>query len=155
MTFKKGNPGRPQGSKNKKLEFLRSSDVQLQKKLLAMALSGDIGALKIISDRLWPKLRAQADLMEIDINSDDISERARQLFNETLTGRMSADVLRDMLGALYGEAKIIELAEFDNRLKALEQCKDMPPWEAHEPVKYLTAEKLPIRGNRRRLKNET
>ena len=59
MKFQKGNAGRPVGSKNKKLEFLRSHDARLQEKLLEMALAGDIGALKIIADRLWPRLSEQ------------------------------------------------------------------------------------------------
>ena len=153
MTFKKGNPGRPKGSRNKKLELLWSNDVRLQEKVVAMALSGDIGAMKIIADRLWPRLRAQAEFVEIDIEADDISIRARKLFNATLTGQISADILRDLLTALYGEAKIIELAEFDDRLKKLEQHRDIAPWESnHKPVKRITDEKLLIRGTRRRLK---
>ena len=157
MAFKKGNPGRPKGSKNRKLELLRSNDERLQKKILEMALSGDIGALKIVADRLWPRLRAQAEFVEIDIESDDISIRARKLFNATLTGQISADILRDLLTALYGEAKIIELAEFEERIKSLEQHHDIAPWESdYKPVQRLTDQKLlPLRGKQKRLKNET
>ena len=61
MKFQKGNPGRPAGSKNKKLEFLRSNDEQLQKKLLSMALAGDIGALKIIADQDLATIKSEAD----------------------------------------------------------------------------------------------
>ena len=155
MTFKKGNPGRPQGSKNKKLEFLRSSDVQLQKKLLAMALSGDIGALKIISDRLWPKLRAEAALISIDTTSNDIAELGRQIIDSALSGNITVDVLKDLLTSLYAQGKIVELVEFEDRIKALENHQTLPPWKTESSKRELRLitdqELLPMRGKRRRL----
>ena len=71
MTFKKGNAGRPKGTRNKRLELFRSHDVRLQQKLVDLALSGDIGALKIVADRIWPRLRAQRQrlFVEIDVAS--------------------------------------------------------------------------------------
>ena len=154
MKFQKGNPGRPKGSRNKKLEFLRSSDVRLQKKLVAMALSGDIGALKIIADRLWPRLRAEAALISIDCKSDDLSEQGRSVIDAGLRGEISTDVLRDLLSALYAQGKIVELAEFEVRIKSLEERHELPPWgsEASKPEMRLITEqkKLPMRGNAKR-----
>ena len=142
----------PVGSKNKKLEFLRSNDVKLQKKLLSMALAGDIGALKIIADRLWPRLRAEAALISIDCKSDDLSEQGRSVIDAGLRGEISTDVLRDLLSALFAQAKIVELAEFEDRLKELEGHRIAPPWEVDRPVKLINdQEKLPMRGNKRRI----
>ena len=152
MKFQKGNPGRPKGSRNKKLEFLRSSDVRLQKKLVAMALSGDIGALKIVADRIWPKLRAQAEFVEIDVTSNDLSEQGRTIIDAGLSGKISTDVLRDLIAGLFGQAKIVELAEFEERLRKLEGHRIAPPWEVDRPVKLINdQEKLPMRGNKRRI----
>ena len=152
MKFQKGNPGRPKGSRNKKLEFLRSSDERLQKKLLAMALAGDIGALKIIADRLWPRLRAEAGLISIDTTSNDLAEQGRQVIDATLSGEITTDVLRDLLASLYAQGKIVELAEFEERIRSLEQHHDIAPWD-HKPVQRLNdQEKLPMRGRTRRLK---
>ena len=152
MAFQKGNPGRPVGSKNKKLEFLRSHDVRLQKKLVAMALSGDLGALKIIADRLWPKLRAEAQTVSIDAASDDLAEKGRKIIDAALSGEITVDVLRDLLTSLYAQGKLIEISEFEERMAALEKHQALPPWETnYNPVKRLTCEKLPIRGKRRRL----
>ena len=157
MTFKKGNAGRPKGSRNKKLELLRSSDVRLQKKLVAMALSGDIGALKIIADRLWPRLRAEAAHISIDVVSNDIAEQGRAIIDAALSGKITTDVGRDLLASLYAQAKIIEAAQFEARIKTLEQHHDIAPWEIEsgKPEMHLVAdqEPLPIRGkNKRRRK---
>ena len=153
MKFQKGNPGRPAGAKNKKLEFLRSNDEQLQRKVVAMALAGDVGALKIIADRIWPRLRAEAALISIDCKSDDLSEQGRTIIDAGLRGEISTDVLRDLLTAIYAQGKIVELAEFEGRLKALEQHRTAPPWEVDRPVQRLKpSEKLPMRGKGKRLR---
>ena len=154
MKFQKGNPGRPVGSKNKKLEFLRSHDVRLQEKLLEMALAGDIGALKIIADRLWPRLRAEAAGVSIDVVSNDLAKQGRSVIDAALHGKITVDAGRDLLAALFAQAKIVEAAEFEDRLKELEGHRDIPPWEVNRPVQCLNAqEKLPMRSRtRRRLK---
>ena len=149
MKFQKGNAGRPKGSRNKKLEFLRSSDVELQKKLLEMALDGDIGAIKIIADRLWPRLRAEAPPISLDCKSDDLSEQGRTIIDAGLRGEITTDVLRDLLAALFAQAKIMELAEFEERLKVLEEHRSAPPWE-RELHLVNVQEKLPMRGKQRR-----
>ena len=155
MTFKKGNPGRPKGSRNKKLELFRSNDARLQKKVLSMALSGDIAALKIIADRIWPRLRAEAPPISIDCKSDDLSEQGRKIIDAGLRGEITVDVLKDLLASLYAQAKIVEAAEFEERLKALEEHRIAPPWEAAPPktkMHLITEQtKLPMRGNKRRI----
>ena len=153
MKFQKDNPGRPVGSKNKKLEFLRSHDVRLQEKLLEMALAGDIGALKIIADRLWPRLRAEAAGVSIDVVSNDLAKQGRSVIDAALHGKITVDAGRDLLAALFAQAKIVEAAEFEDRLKELEGHRDIPPWEVDRPVQRLNAqEKLPMRSRTRRRK---
>ena len=151
MVFKRGNPGRPKGSKNRRLELLRSNDVKLQKKVLDLAMEGDAAALKIIADRLWPRIRAQAAAIKIDAISDNIAEQGRKIIDAALTGEVTTDVLRDLLTALYAQGKLIELTEFESRLKALEDSSEAPPWETGSAEPKLTkSEHLPIRGKRRR-----
>lgn len=153
MTFQKGNPGRPKGSKNKKLELLRSNDQKLQKKVLDMAMDGDATALRIIADRLWPRLRAQASPVFIDAPSDNIAEQGRKIIDAALCGEVTADVLRDLLMALYAHGRLIELTELEQRLDALEKSKGGLPWEQRmkEPLWEEDESKLlPIRGKRRR-----
>ena len=145
MTFQKGNPGRPKGSKNKRLELLRSNDVKLQKKVLDMAMDGDVAALKIIADRMWPRLRAQASPVTIDAPSDNIAEQARSAIDAALSGEITTDVLRDLLMSMYSFGRLIELTELEERLQALENRKDVLPW-----VKRDSENKSPIRRKRKR-----
>ena len=160
MAFQKGKSGNPRGkkpgTKNKTLQLFRSSDEQLQRKVLEMALSGDLGAMKIVADRLWPRLRAEAAMLSIDTTSNDLAEQGRQIIAAALSGKITTDVLRDLLTSLYAQGKIVELADFEDRLKVLEQHRDIPPWEFdHRPVQRLTDQKLlPMRGQRKRLRHE-
>ncbi len=140
-----GNPGRPKGSKNKRLELLRSNDAKLQKKVLDMAMDGDPSALKIIADRLWPRLRPQASPVSIDAASDDIATQGRKIIDAALSGEVTADVLRDLLTALYAQGKLIEITELERRLQALESQTDAPPW-ATKPEREL----LPLRSRKHR-----
>ena len=159
MTFKSGKSGNPRGkrpgTKNKRLALLQSNDVRLQKKVLSMALAGDISAMKIIADRLWPRLRAQAPLISIDTASNDIAEQGRQIIDSALSGNITVDAGRDLLTALYAQGKIVELAEFEDRIKALENHQTLPPWKTESSKRELRLitdqELLPMRGKRRRL----
>ena len=154
MTFKSGKSGNPRGkkpgTKNKRLELFRSSDEQLQRKVLEMALGGDLGAMKIIADRLWPRLRAQAVPVNVQTESSDLASQGSAIVAAVLNGKLPPDTAKDLLSALSDQARLIEFSEIESRLQVLENHKDAPPWKACDSVKYLTAEKLPIRGNRRR-----
>ncbi len=148
-----GNPGRPKGSKNKRLEFLRSHDKKLQKKVLDMAMEGDVSALKIIADRLWPRIRAQAAAIQIDAVGDDIAEQGRKIIDAALSGEVTPDVLRDLLMALYAHGRLIEMTELESRLRQLEKLEGKPPWATSiGDDKPSTKELLPLRGKRRRSK---
>ena len=155
MAFQKGKSGNPRGkkpgTKNKTLQLFRSSDEQLQRKVLEMALSGDLAAMKIVADRLWPRLRAEAAHISIDVVSNDVAEQGRAIIDAALSGKITTDVGRDLLASLYAQAKIVEAAEFEARLNKLEEHRDIAPWEIeHRPTRLLTDQKLPMRGKRRR-----
>jgi len=148
-----GNPGRPKGSKNKRLEFLRSHDKKLQKKVLDMAMEGDVAALKIIADRLWPRIRAQAASVVIDAVGEGIADQGRKIIDAALSGEVTPDVLRDLLMALYAHGRLIEMTELESRLRQLEKLDGKPPWESSpNEEKPVVTEKLPLRGKRRRSK---
>jgi hypothetical protein len=149
MTFKKGqsgNPaGRPKGARDKRLSLLLSNEKKLQRKLVQMALKGDMRAMQLCADRLWPKLRPEALPIDVNANSADLSGQGRAVIDAALRGEITSEVLRDIFTALYGQARLVEMTELEERLTALEDHKGMPPW-----IKQ-SDEKLPIRGKRRRL----
>lgn len=150
--FKKGqsgNPaGRPKGARDKRLALMLSNEKALQRKLMEMALGGDVAAMRIIAERLWPKLRPEALPISVKTESSDLSDQGRAIIDAALRGEITAEVLRDILTALYGQARLIELTEIEERIAALEQRGDA------QPRAHLSEPKLPIRGKRRRLNNE-
>ena len=148
MAFKKGqsgNPkGRPKGARDRRLALLLSNEKKLQRKLVQMALKGDMRAMQLCADRLWPKLRLEALPINVKAKSSDLSDQGRAIVDAALRGEITAEVLRDILTALYGQARLVELTELEERLQELERKSNAPPW-AHR-----SEDKLPIRGKRRR-----
>ena len=141
-----GNPaGRPKGSGNVKQGLFKSNEPVLQQKLIDMALGGDVAAMKIIADRIWPRIRSQAMPIFIKAETTDLADTGRSVIAAAMAGKIAPDVLRDVLAALYGQGKLVELTELEQRLQALEKRKDVPPWL------HRSDAKLPIRGKRRRL----
>ena len=142
--FKKGqsgNPaGRPKGARDKRLSLLLSNEKKLQRKLVMMALGGDVAAMRIIAERLWPKLRPEALPIRVESKSADLASQGAAIINAALSGKLTPDVLRDLLSALADQARLVEFTEIEARLNALENQAPAAPWEQHSD------DKLPIRG---------
>ena len=71
-----GNPvGRPKGSKNKLTEYrhIAAPDMpKLVKKLMKMALDGDLGAAKLVLDRMWTVSSVQ--VLQLEEQMDELRE---------------------------------------------------------------------------------
>ena len=109
-----------------------------------MALKGDMRAMQLCVDRLWPRLRPEALPINVKAKSSDLSDQGRAVIDSALRGEITAEVLRDILTALYGQARLVELTELEERLQELERKSNAPPWIQR------SEDKLPIRGNKRR-----
>src|SRR5262245_12331165 len=61
--FKPGNPGRPPGSKNKTTrmaeQLVEGQAEQLVQKVLEFAQAGNVAALRMVLDRVWPPRKGQ------------------------------------------------------------------------------------------------
>ena len=92
--------------------------------------------------------------MSIDVVSNNLAKQGRSVIDAALHGKITVDAGRDLLAALFAQAKIIEAAEFEERLKILEQHRDVAPWETASPkpkLRLITEQtKLPMRGNAKR-----
>jgi len=142
--------GRPKGSRDWRLGLSQSKIAKLKRKLLSMALGGDMRAMQLCADRLWPKLRAEAMPIRVETNSTDLSEQGRALIKAALEGAITPDTLRDILVALYGQARLVEVTELEQRLAALEGNTSAAPWETASPP----PETFPLRGRKRRRKTK-
>lgn len=97
--FKSGESGnlkgRPKGSLNCRTQLIKLIEPhaeQLAAKLIELALSGDISALRLCIERLIPK--PTKETMEVnlpnEINEENLSEIKRFLLYEALNGRINA-----------------------------------------------------------------
>ena len=73
------------------------------------------------------------------------SERCAAIIEAALSGKLTPDVLRDLLSALADQARLVEFTEIEARLQALEGQEPVAPWERRSD------DKLPIRGRKRRV----
>lgn len=124
--FVEGNPGRPQGARNKvtraAYEALEEHAGRLTEKVVELALEGDVAALRLAMERLIPS-RKDAPV-EIDLPPVQSAEDAMSASAAILKAVGDGDVTplegAALASLLDGHRKLIETAEFDRRLTALE-----------------------------------
>ena len=123
--FKKGESGNPAGrpagktpgAQLRKAIELRADDI-LQSVITA-AIDGDMGACKILLDRITPTLKPQA--MPICLPaSDSLCEAGEEVIKATMTGQIPPDIGSMLITALANQGKLQELLELTKRLEALE-----------------------------------
>lgn len=145
-----GNPGRPKGAKGRKNQYLESRREELLEKLVKLALRGDPTSMRLCIERLVPRLRAVATPLNVE-TTDDLATQGRELIRSALSGEASADVVRDMFAALLAQGNLVQLTEFERRIKQIEEQRDTPPWDADQP----TPARLPLRGRKDRRRKPT
>ncbi len=146
---KSGNPkGRRKGVPTKRIGLFYSESEVLQRKLLNMAKRGDMDAMKIIADRIWPRVRTQSPSPELDTEGT-LHRQAERVCEAAMRGEVSVEAARDLVSVLMSVAQIREFTEFEQRLRTLEGVKENPvPWEKEIPPERVK----PIK---RRGKDET
>ncbi len=147
-----GNPaGRPKGTRDWRLSISQSKQDRLKRKLLKMALDGDMRAMQLVVDRLWPRLRSEATPIQLDAASAQLADQGSLIVDAALAGKISSTVARDLLAGLADVARLKELTEHEQRLAALEAQSGAPPWLKQTPPER---ELLPIRGRHRKQEHE-
>jgi hypothetical protein len=127
MPFEKGqsgNPaGRPKGIPNRLTKYREQVAAHLPEiidKLVAMAKGGDLQAAKILVDAVIPKPKAVASPVAFELDENSLASAGRSILRATATGDLSPDQAGTMIQALVGQAKLVELDDFEQRLQALE-----------------------------------
>ncbi|MCZ6818531.1 MAG: DUF5681 domain-containing protein, partial [Calditrichaeota bacterium] len=111
MPFQKGqsgNPaGRPKGAREKRLKWMMSHERALQERVVKDALKGNSRAMQICADRLWPKIRPEALPVRVTTASSDLASQGAAIITAALSGKLTPDVLRDLLSALADQARLV------------------------------------------------
>lgn len=122
-----GNPsGKPKGARNKTTlameVILEGQAEKLTQKLLTLAEAGDMAAMRICMDRLYPARRDRAvtfDLPPIE-TAADLTKATRAIMEAVSTGELTPMEADSVSRAVEAHVKAIEVTELMRRIEALE-----------------------------------
>jgi len=121
---KSGNPsGRPKGSIDKRTELRRLLTPyapELIQKAVDMALAGDTTALRMCLDRCIAPLRSTTQNIELNFEGE-LHERGEATLQAIYAGDIDPLTGSALIGALADQAKLVEMTEFEERLRKLEE----------------------------------
>lgn len=124
---KSGNPnGRPNGSRNKvtlSMEALLEGEAEaLTRTAIEKALAGDMMALRICFDRLYPPQKGRS--IQIDLppikQADDVVQGYEAILNAVSDGSITPDEASTIANVLESKRKAIETHEIEKRISVLE-----------------------------------
>jgi hypothetical protein len=106
-----GNPkGKPKGAQHKVTKaamVLLNGEIQaLTRKVIEMALDGDVSALRMCLDRLVPPLKATLPPVQIDMNGAvTLEEMAKVFVRAAASGEVSPDIATQLISAVSAAAR--------------------------------------------------
>ncbi len=123
MTFKKGESGnaagRPKGRKNKSTVLRSKYGALVWEKLFELAMDGDPVALRLIADRVIPKLKPQYQTVCLP-ETANAKEFCEFVLRELAAGHMAPDVARSLVETIAAYAAVTDLADVMERIAELE-----------------------------------
>jgi hypothetical protein len=119
---KSGNPaGRPKSENTVLREKLQTLAPEIFERLAEKVEEGDMGAIKLVMDRILPSLRPTAQQITLPNSGESLFQKADSVFSATVNGEVSADVSSQLITALAGMARIKEITELEQRIASLEE----------------------------------
>ena len=126
-TFAKGqtgNPGGRPGNLAKLRAKLTAGSDEIATVVLDAAKKGDMQACRLILERIVPALKPIAEPVAFDLDDTDLPSTARSILRAIADGTLPSDQGRALLDAVFGMSRVIEVADLDQRLKALEESME-------------------------------
>ena len=124
--FKKGNLGRPVGSRNKATlaaEMLLDGETEaLTRKAIELAMKGDTVALRLCLERIIPARRDRPVKFEIPqaANGNEVAAAMHKVLTAVATGAMTPSEAQSVAAVVEGWRRAKEVGEMEDRLAALE-----------------------------------
>ena len=125
--FGPGNPGRPQGARNRLTVFLESvlegEAEALTRQAIDLASKGDIGALRLCLNRLIPARRdlpVQFDLPEL-VTLRDAERASSAVLAAVANGELTPGQGESVMRLLSAHRQRVETGDLARRLDALEE----------------------------------
>ncbi len=131
-----GNPqGRPKGSGlSAQLRAAIEQDApSIIKAMIEQAKAGDMQAAKALLDRVLPALKPESQTIDLPelVAADTMAGKAQAAIDAAGAGTVSPSAAADMVAAIAGLARVVEVTELQQRLEAIERTIT-PPKEAKQ-----------------------
>ena len=131
-----GNPaGRPKGSgiSTKLRQAIEGEAEAIIKAMIEQAKAGDMQAAKALLDRVLPALKPESQAIHLPelVAADTMAEKARAAIDAAGAGAVSPSAASDLVAAIAGLARVVEVTELQQRLDELERMMK-PPKEAKQ-----------------------
>ena len=131
-----GNPqGRPKGSGlSAQLRAAIEQDApSIIKAMIEQAKAGDMQAAKALLDRVLPALKPESQAIYLPelVAADTMAEKARAAIDAAGAGAVSPSAASDLVAAIAGLARVVEVTALQQRLDELERMMK-PPKEAKQ-----------------------
>lgn len=124
-----GNPrGRPPNRPDKRLLATQAALDEIRNivaMLVGRALEGDTNAASIVLSKVLPSVKAQAEKVQFDLNTDaPISEQVAQVLDAIAAGAIAPDVGRLIIDSVARLSDVRATEELAARIEALEEARD-------------------------------
>ena len=125
--FQRGNPGRPLGSLNKATvacqTLLDGEAEALTRKAIELALAGNMPALRLCLERLCPPKKDRPLTVELPVIEAiaDLPHLTSAILGAVSGGELELGPAAALTSLVANHAKVLELAELEQRISALEE----------------------------------
>ena len=130
--WKKGHSGNPAGrapgsGEVAKLRATIAGHVPaLVAVLVERALGGDVGASRLLLERVCPPLKATEEAAPLALPDGTLTEQGRAVLGAVAAGELAPGQGAALLGAIGTLARVVEVDELEARLTALEATHAKP-----------------------------
>lgn len=127
--FEPGNnfgKGRPRGSRNKTTkaatELMNIHAQAVMRKIVMMALQGDVPLLRAIFDRLVPvRHDTSVNIGQLrTMTIEDLTQSFEQVMKQTASGKLTITEANGLADLMEKQRRHLETEELDRRIRALE-----------------------------------
>lgn len=94
--------------------------------LVERALGGDVGAARLLLERVCPPLKATEEAAPLALPDGTLTEQGRAVLGAVAAGELTAGQGAALLGAIGTLARVAEVDELERRLTALEATHAKP-----------------------------
>ena len=121
-----GNPkGRPTGTGSvaKLRAVIEKRRPELLNVLMLKAMAGDVGAAKLLIERVLPPLRPTEQAQIINLPADGLTAQGQAILAAVASGSLAATQGAALIGAVVNLARVAEVDELAERIEALEKLE--------------------------------